>query len=300
MDQLLAIRVFARVVEAGSFTKAADTLDMPNASVTKLIQALEAHVGVRLLLRTTRRVTVTPDGAAYYERTARLLKDLGDIDNSFGAAQSTPRGQLRIDTGSSIATHIVVPALGEFMRLYPDIRIDLGVSDKPVDLIGENIDCVIRGGALTDESLVARQIGAAALVTCATPDYLARHGVPQHPRELERGHVVVNYVSARSGRVLPMHFQRGGEKLEITPQRSLGINESNAHFAAGVAGLGVVQTFDYMVREHLAAGTLVAVLEEWQPAAYPFYVVYPQNRHMSNRLRVFIDWIATRFSGGPA
>src|SRR5579872_3356705 len=136
MDQLLAIRAFARVVEVGTFTKAADSLDMPNATLTKLIQALEAHLRVKLLQRTTRRVSVTPEGADYYAKTTRLLKELDDVDTSFGAVQSRPRGHLRIDLGSSLAGLVIIPALPEFFARYPDIRIDLGVSDRQVDLIG--------------------------------------------------------------------------------------------------------------------------------------------------------------------
>lgn len=295
MDQLLAIRVFARVVEAGTFTKAADSLQMPNATVTKLIQSLETHLGVKLLQRTTRRVSVTPDGAAYYEKTGRLLKELGDIDTSFGTSQSKPRGHLRIDCGASTAALVLIPALPEFLERYPDIQIDLGVSDRPIDLIADNVDCVIRGGMLADMSMIGRQIGSAAWVTCATPAYLKKHGVPAHPDELESGHTLINYLSARTGRVMPMHFARGPEKIEISSRKGVGVNESNAHFAAGLAGLGVVQTFLYSARPHIARGEMIPILADWQPAPYPFYVVYPPNRHLSNRLRVFIDWIAERF-----
>ncbi|HEY4075078.1 MAG TPA: LysR family transcriptional regulator [Herbaspirillum sp.] len=297
MDQLLAIRVFARVVEAGTFTKAADSLQMPNATVTKLIQSLEAHLGVKLLQRTTRRVSVTPDGAAYYDKTMRLLKELSAIDAGFGVAQGRPRGHLRIDTGGSLATLIIVPALSEFLRRYPEIQIDLGVSDRHVDLISDNVDCVIRGGLLSDMSLIARQIGKAPWVTCATPAYLQKHGVPTHPDELDsEGHRVVRYLSARTGRVMPMCFAKGTEKIEISGKYAVGVNESNAHFAAGAAGLGIIHTFAYTARAHIERGELIEILQDWQPAPYPFYVVYPPNRHLSNRLRVFIDWIAGRFA----
>ncbi|CAN7559571.1 LysR substrate-binding domain-containing protein [Duganella sp. LjRoot269] len=299
MDQLLAMRTFARVVEAGTFTKAADSLRMPKASVTKLVQSLETHLGVKLLQRTTRHVSVTADGASYYEKATRLLKDLGDIDSSFGAAHGTPRGHLRVDMGSSVATRIIVPALPEFLARYPGIQLDLGVSDRHVNLISDNVDCVIRGGPVTDLSMVARQVGKAAWVTCATPGYLARHGTPRHPSELEGDHRVVSYLSASTGRAMAMHFSRGGEKLEIRVRHAVGVNESNAHFEAGLAGLGIIQTFDYLARAHIDSGALVPVLKTWQPAPYPFYVVFPPNRHLSNRVRVFIDWIAERFSLQP-
>lgn len=297
MDQLLAIRAFARIVEAGTFTKAADSLGMPNATLTKLVQSLEAHLRVKLLQRTTRRVSVTPEGAAYYEKTMQLLRELEAIDSSFSAAQVRPRGQLRIDMGSSIANLVVIPVLPEFFQRYPDIRVDMSVSDSMVDLVGDNVDCVIRGGALTDMAMIGRQIGSATWVTSAAPAYLERHGVPTHPAQLEQDHVLVNYLAARTGRASPMRFVRGSEKVEVAGRRSIGVNESNAHIAAGLAGLGVVQTFAYVARPHLESGSLVAILPEWQPPPYPFFVVYPPNRHVSNRLRVFIDWIAERFPG---
>lgn len=295
MDQLLAIRGFARVVEAGTFTKAADSLGMPNATLTKLIQSLEAHLRVKLLQRTTRRVSVTPEGAAYYEKTQRLLKELDDVDTSFSATQSRPRGHLRIDCGGSTASLVLIPALPEFFARYPDIQVDLGVSDRQVDLVGDNVDCVIRGGVLTDMALVGRKIGATNWVTCATPAYLALHGVPAHPDDLAKDHILVSYFSARTNRVVPMHFSDQGRAFDVTGKRAIGVNESNTHLAAGLAGLGILQTFSYTAKAHIESGALVPILEQWQPAPYSFHVVYPPNRHLSNRLRVFIDWIADRF-----
>ncbi|WP_266170518.1 LysR family transcriptional regulator [Dyella subtropica] len=295
MDQLLAIRAFARVVEVGNFTKAADSLQLPKATVSKLVQTLEAHLGVQLLQRTTRRIVVTPDGSAYYEKSARVLKELEDIDASFSAAHARPRGHLRVDLGSSVASSLLVPALPDFLARYPDIRIDLGVSDRHVDLIGDNVDCVIRGGALTDPGLVARTIGRASWITCASPDYVKRHGKPKHPHDLEETHPVVNYLSALTGRPHPMHFENNGRRLQISARHAVGINESNAHFAAGLAGLGVIQTFAFIARDAVARGDLVEVLPRWRPKPYPLHLVYPPNRHLSQRLRVFIDWLADRF-----
>ncbi|NUU03004.1 LysR family transcriptional regulator [Herbaspirillum robiniae] len=297
MDQIQAIRAFARVVEAGNFTRAADSLEMPNATLSKLVQELEAHLGIRLLQRTTRRVSVTPEGQDYYEKTMRILRDLEDVDTSFNAARSKPRGQLRIDVGGSTARDVLIPALPEFMALYPDIRIDLGVSDRAVDLIGDSVDCVIRGGALDNSSLVARKIGQARMVTCATPAYLKQYGVPAYPEELKNGHRLVSYVTTQNGRAMPFRFERDGEKSEIKIEHRIGINESNAHLAAGLAGLGIIQTFSYAAGPSLKDGALVEILKKWRPAAYPFYVVYPQSRHLTHRLRVFIDWLVEVFPG---
>ncbi|WP_341316297.1 LysR family transcriptional regulator [Paraburkholderia sp. IMGN_8] len=296
MDQLLAIRVFARVVEAGAFTRAAGSLDMPLATVSKLVRSLEQHLGVKLLQRTTRRVTVTPDGAAYYERTSRVLKELEDIDTGFASAHQRPRGRLRIDIGSVSASGVLIPALPDFIARYPDIRVDLGVSDRQVDLIGENVDCVVRGGNADALSLVARPLGRAAWVTCATPDYLKQHGRPTHPDQLKSGHRIVSYVSARTGRVMPMRFQKGSERIEIGGLEGMGVNHGNAHVAAGLAGLGVIQTFSFAAKDAIARGELLPVLSAWQPDPYPFFLVYPPDRHMSQRLRVFIEWATERFA----
>ena len=296
MDQLLALRVFARVVEAGTFTKAADSLDMPKPTVTKLVQSLESHLRVKLLNRTTRRVTVTADGAAYYERTSRLLSELEEIDASLSNAQASPKGRIRVDVGASIAVQIVVPNLCAFHKRYPDIQIDLGVGDRIVDLIADNVDCVVRAGKIEDESLVARRIGQLAFINCATPAYLERHGVPAHPSELEDSHRVVAYFSAGSGRFYPFDFARDGERLEIHGRYIVAVNDSNTYLAAGLAGLGIMQVPVFMVEDHLARGEMVPVLQDWTCDSFPIYVVYPPNRHLSAKLRVFADWMAEVFA----
>lgn len=296
MDQFLALKVFARVVEAGTFTKAADSLQMPKPTVTKLVQNLETHLGVKLLNRTTRRVTVTADGAAYYERTSRLLTELADIDASISNTQAAPRGRLRIDVPSAVARHIIIPALADFHARYPDIQLDLGVGDRIVNLIADNVDCVIRGGKLLDESLVARRIGRIDFITCATPAYLARHGVPQHPSELEQEHTVVAYFSAGSGRLMPLDFNRDGVRIELHGRYRVAVNDSSAYMDAGLRGLGVFQPAILSAEPHLASGELVPVLQDWHTDAIPVYVVYPPNRHLSAKLRVFVDWVAELFS----
>ncbi|WP_368543150.1 LysR family transcriptional regulator [Enterobacter soli] len=296
MDQLMAMRAFTRVVETGSFTQAADSLNMPIATLSKLVKALEAHLEVRLLHRTTRRVVSTPEGEAYYEKALRVLIDIEDIDTSFRVSRSTPKGHLRIDVGGSTARDVLIPLLPDFMQRYPDIRIDLGVADRPVDMIGGNVDCVIRGGPLNDSSLIARHIGDAEMVTCATPNYLKKFGVPAYPQELCNGHRLVSYLSPVTGRAFPFRFRKNGQTHETVAAHYLGVNESNGHLAASVAGLGIIQTFRYSAKSYLADGTLVEILQAWRPAAYPFHVVYPQNRHLTHRLRVFIAWIAEVFS----
>ena len=295
MDQLLAMRVFVRIAEAGTFVRAAESLDLPKPTVTKLVQSLEAHLGAKLLQRTTRRVSVTPEGAAYYERARTLIAQLEEMDAAASSTRATPSGRLRVDIGSSTANAVLIPALPDFRARYPDIQLELGVSDRPVDLIGDAVDCVIRGGELADSTLVARRIAELDFVTCASPGYLARFGTPTHPAELETGHQLLNYFSSLTNRSFPPVFRRGDEALEIATPPAVSVNESTAHVTALLAGLGIGQTFRFIVRPLIDAGLLVPVLEDWEPPRRSLYVVYPQNRHLSARLRVFVDWVAEVF-----
>ena len=295
MDQIQAMRIFVRVVEAGTFTRAADSLSLPKATVTKHVQALEERLRVKLLNRTTRRVTVTPDGAAYYDRTVRLLTDLDDIEASMTNARANPRGRLRIDVGTSVAQLLIIPNLAEFHARYPDIQVDLGVSDRIVDLIGDNVDCVIRGGELSDQSLVARRVGNLEFITVASPDYLARKGMPTHPLEIEEKHASVIYFSPQSGRHYPLEFVKGSESIDITGPYQLSVNEANAYVTSVLAGLGIGQITSYQAQQHLQNGTLVRLMPEWTQPPLPVYVVYPPNRHLSAKVRAFVDWAAELF-----
>jgi DNA-binding transcriptional LysR family regulator len=296
MDQLAAMRAFARIVESGSFSRAAELLHTPKPTVTKLIQTLEAHLSTKLLNRTTRRITVTPDGAAYYERAMRLLTELEELDSSMASSQSRPRGRLRVDVSSSLAHLLIIPALPDFYAQFPDIQIDLGISDRLADLVGENVDCVLRAGVLEDTTLVARRVAEMRYVTCAAPSYLARHGTPRHPSDLNDGHLFVGYFKVSSGRGPAFAFSKDGETFEISGQYRLAVNESAAYVAACVAGLGIGQAPSFMARQQLASGAVVPILPEWTTRPLPLYVVYAPNRHLSNKLRVFVDWIAGLFA----
>lgn len=295
MDQLLALRVFVRIAEAGTFTRAADSLDIPKPTVTKLIQELESHLGTKLLQRTTRRVTVTPEGAAYYQRALSLIGELEDMDAAAGRTRAQPKGRLRVDIGSSLANLILIPALPDFRRRYPDIQLDLGVSDRAVDMVGDAVDCVIRGGALADSSLVARRIAELDYLTCAAPAYLKARGQPAHPSELAQ-HDIVGYFSSLTGRPFALHFTRAGEAIELPAGSAVAVNESTAHMTTLLAGLGIGQTFGFMARPFIAAGKLTPVLSDWQRERHPIYLIYPSSRHLSAKLRVFADWAAAVFA----
>lgn len=290
MDRFDAMQAFARVVETGSFTKAADTLHMSKTSVTQLVQQLEARLRVRLLNRTTRKVNVTADGAAYYERVIRLLADMDDAETSLSDASTSPRGRLRVDVPSPFASTILIPALPAFHARYPEIQLDLGVSDRYVDLIGDNVDCVVRGGEITDQSLVARHVGDLRIGIYASPGYLERAGVPEHPSELV-GHQIVSFLGARSRKAFTGMMQRGDERIALQGRPVLAVDDGNAYLTAGLVGLGILWLPEYMAKTHRENGTLVPLLEDWQLDSMPLYLAYPPNRHVSAKLRVFIEWV---------
>ncbi len=294
MDRLQAMEVFVRVVDCGGFTRAAELLRMPKATVTTLVQNLEAHLGTKLLNRTTRRVSVTADGAAYYERCVRILAEVEETETALSRTRASPRGRLRIDVAATFGRRILMPALPGFFARYPDIRMEVGCSDRQVDLVEEGVDCVVRGGDPGDPSLVARRVGEIRLVTCAAPAYLERYGVPLHPNDLAR-HRCVNYFAARTGRIFPWDCSRGSERIELMLDGVVAVNDSEAYLAAGYAGLGVIQAAEMQVRDAFARGDLVRLLPEWEIEPIRVFVMYPQNRHLSAKVRVFVEWVAELF-----
>jgi len=309
MDRFDALQAFARVVEAGSFTKAAQTLHLSKTTVTQLVQQLEARLRIKLLHRTTRRVTVTPEGAAYYERVVRVLADLEEADTGLASVLAAPRGRLRVDVPSPFARLILMPALPAFHARYPEIQIDMGVSDRVVDVIGDNVDGVLRGGEVTVPSLIARRVGDLQLGVYAAPAYLQRVGTPTHPAELEGDtqHRIVGFLRSSSGRVatMPMRRGRGGpgksvdESIEIRGHYVVAVDDGNAYLAAGLAGLGVLWLPRYMAEPHVARGELLPLLDGWETDPMPMYLAYPPTRHVSAKLRVFMDWIDELMACNP-
>ncbi|MGA1803912.1 LysR substrate-binding domain-containing protein [Rhizobium sp. HT1-10] len=292
MDQLSAMRAFARVVETGNFTRAAATLSMPKATVTTLIQALEQHLRTKLLNRTTRRVMVTTDGALYYERAIQILSEIEELDGSVSNSQSLPSGRLRVEMAGAFADAIVFPALADFHQRYPDIQIDMGVGDRLVDYLAENVDCALRAGTPSDQSLIARRVAEIPVVTCASPAYIEKFGALEHPLDIEKGHYGINYFQAQTGKTMPFHFSRDDETHEIVPRYILSTNDARSFVTAALNGLGIVQAPAFMVREPLAEGKLVPMLKDWRRPPLPLHIVYPPNRHLSNKVRVFVDWLA--------
>jgi LysR family transcriptional regulator for bpeEF and oprC len=295
MDRFDAMLAFTRVVELNSFTKASASLNLPKATLSAQVVALEKRLHVRLLNRTTRHVSVTPDGAAYYERAVRLLNELEETEASVTRLVTTPKGRLRIDIPGSLGRRVIVPALGSFLKRYPEIELDVGCTDRQVDLLQEGIDCVVRGGSMLDESLVARRVGHIKLVTCATPEYLREFGTPLSPGDLERHHIV-NYVSPRSGKVIDFEYIHDNQKVSAHGQRRLTINDSDACVTAALAGIGLVQLPEFIARDYIAAGQLQVVLADYPSDQQQICVLYPHNRHLSSKVRAFVEWTAELFA----
>jgi LysR family transcriptional regulator for bpeEF and oprC len=291
MDTLRAMQVFVRVVETGGLTRAADSLQVPKATAATLIQKLEARLGVRLLNRTTRRVSVTPDGTAYYERCVAILSLVRETEESLLKQHSTPRGRLRVNVPTLMARSVFVPALPEFFARYPDVELALATSDRRSDLIEEGVDCAVWSGEIEESSLVARRVGFLYFATCAAPSYIAAHGSPRHPDELVQ-HRCVNRFSARTGKLSDWVFSKSGTRVQTAPHGSIALEDENSYVAAAEAGLGVAQIPAFVLKEAMERGSLELVLGDWLPEPSPLYVVYPQRGHLSAKVRAFVDWIA--------
>lgn len=293
MNQLLAMRAFVRVVDTASFSRAAAGLDVPRSTVSKLIGDLEAHLGNKLLHRTTRTVAATADGLEYYRHAVRLLAELDAVDHAMGGERRTPRGHLRIDAPAAFATALLIPALSAFQRAYPDITIALGISDRPVNIVGEGVDCVIRAGTIDELSMVGRKLLDLTYATCAAPAYLARMGTPRSPTDLA-SHVCLGYFYTEKSKPNPLRFEAGGEWTEIDTG-VLSTNDSNGLLALMRAGLGVGQHFARVVQPYIERGELVRLLPEWEQPSMPFHILYPGSRHQNARLQVFVDWLIATF-----
>ncbi|RXZ36984.1 LysR family transcriptional regulator [Oxalobacteraceae bacterium CAVE-383] len=291
MDRFDTMLAFTRVVELSSFTKAAVSLNLPKATVSAQVLSLEKRLRVKLLHRTTRHVSVTADGAAYYERAIRLLTELDETEASITNATTTLKGRLRVDVPGSIGQRILIPALDAFFARYPEIELEVGCTDRPVDLLHEGIDCVIRGGEVVDESLIARRLGDMPLATCASPAYIAKYGMPASIADLER-HRLVHMFSSRTGKNFTFDFLVNGEIIPILGRQYLSFNDLEACVAAGIAGLGLVQMPLFMAQEEAAEGKLVMVLPDIEIDTVPLHVLYLQNRHLSTKVRAFVEWVA--------
>jgi LysR family transcriptional regulator for bpeEF and oprC len=294
LNKLQAMQVFVRVVETGGLTRAADSLQLPKATATTLIQQLEAALGVRLLNRTTRKVSVTTDGAAFYPRCVAILAQVRETEESLGQRHASPSGRLRVEVPTLMARLVIVPALPSFFARYPDIELELGCSERRADLIEEGIDCAVWSGELEDYTLIARRVGLLYFGICASPSYLAEHGQPHHPDELT-AHRCINHFSPRTGRIFDWVFAKDGVRIQTSLRGPIALDEENSYVAAAEAGLGIAQIPAFVLKEAMERGSLDLLLGDWFAEPAPLNVVYPQNRHLSVKIRVFVDWVAELF-----
>lgn len=289
MDRFDALQLFTRIVELGSFTEAAGMLDIPRATATHAIKELEKRLGARLLERTTRQVRPTLDGQAFYERSKRVLAELEDAETCLSTHVANPHGTLRLDLHGAHATMIILPRIGEFRERYPQIDVVISSGDRLVDLVREGIDCVIRAGQPRDSSLVIRRLADMPEIICASPEYLARHGTPAHPRELT-AHQGIGFFSRGNDSRYPFTLLVDGEVTEFEASGWISVGDAECYTSAALAGCGLIQVPRFRLEEHLRAGRLVQVLPEWTCPERPVCALYPFHRQLSPRVRVFIDW----------
>jgi DNA-binding transcriptional LysR family regulator len=293
MDKLLRMQLFARVVERGSFLAAAADLGLARSTATQAIKALEADLGTRLLERTTRHVAVTLDGSEFYQRCLTILADVDEAEAIFRGAK--PQGVLRIDAHPVLTQTFLLPHLKAFLDRYPLLDVQFGQGDRFVDLVREGVDCVIRAGEVTDSSLIMRRLGSIREMTCASPGYIADHGMPRSPDDLD-GHLAVGFISSRTGQIMPLEFTVGEKARYVTLSGRVTVNNSDTTLDLARRGFGLMQAPRYHLQRYVDDGTLVEVLKDFPPPPTPLSVLYPQSRQLSPRVRVFIDWVAGIFS----
>ena len=298
MDRIDAMRAFVRVAERRSFAQAAHDLALPRSRVSEAVQQLERRLGVRLLVRTTRQVTPTSEGEAYHRRCLAILAAIDEAEA--GAAETVPAGPLRVDVHGTFAKWFLLPGLPDFLKRHPGIRLHLGEGDRLVDLVREGVDCAIRVGEPADSGLVGRKLGVLEEGTFASPAYLADHGTPASPDDLD-GHRIVGFVSSATRAVMPLTFQEagqgGGRPRTVALPAAVTVASAEANAALGVQGIGLIQAPRYRVADELARGALVEVLAAWPPPPLPVHLLHPEGRQPSPRLRAFIDWAVEEVSG---
>jgi LysR family transcriptional regulator for bpeEF and oprC len=295
MDRLTAMQVFARVVELGSFARAASALTLSRARTSEAVQALESALGTRLLHRTTRRLSLTDDGRAYYERVARILADIAEAETEVVRSRGSARGRLRVDLPVALARLFVVPKLPALLKRHPELELELRLENRSIDLTREGVDCVISYGEPEDPDLVAQRLATTHLVTCAAPSYLARRGVPKEPGDLER-HNCIAFLALRTARPALWQFQREGSLVSQQPRGNLAFNSMEACVDAAVAGLGSTQVLSSVAHTAIREGKLTPLLAEFTSPGPALFLAYPPNRHASARLRAFAQFAKEVFA----
>ncbi|MCQ1850586.1 LysR family transcriptional regulator [Neorhizobium galegae] len=293
MDRLDRMQLFVRIVERRSFSAAAADLGLARSTVTEAVKQLEEGIGTRLLERTTRHVTPTLDGRAFYERCLAILAEVDEAENIFRDAQ--PRGLLRVDAHGFLTRTFLLPRLHEFLDRYPLLDLQIGQGDRLVDLVREGVDCVIRAGEIDDSGLIMRRLGTITEITCASRAYVEKHGLPKSPDALE-GHLAIGFLSSRTGQIMPLEFIVGDEVRYVTLPSRLMVNNSDTMADLARRGFGLMQAPRYRLQRDIDEGVLVEVLADFPPPPTLLSALYPQNRQLSPRVRVFLDWIVKVFA----
>lgn len=291
MDKFNDINIFVRSAQTRSFSVAAQHLGMSPSAVSKAVMRLEESLGIRLMNRTTRKITLTDDGAAFYERCRQILGELEEAELELKRAQSTPTGTLRIDLTTELGQLHIIPALPQFIERYPDLKLNISLSNRMADVIEEGIDVVVRIGVGPDSSLIMHGLGTARFIVCAAPKYLKQYGIPQTLEDLKH-HNCISFVSPWTGRVFDWQFQDDGQQISITVEGNLCLNNGKSLLDVALAGVGLVQVYNYIAGEAIAQGKLKPVLENYVAPGSPISVVYPQKRHLSAKIRAFIDFMS--------
>lgn len=289
MDRFDAMRAYVQIVESGSYTKAAQLLNLHKATVSQQVQQLENKLGARLLTRTTRSVAPTAEGLAYYERACAILQQVDDAEAMLRKGVSSAAGRLRVEAPVAIGRLVLVPEVRSFLDRYPKITLELGCTDRMVDLIKEGVDCALRGGELADSRLAARRVGDVRFVLCAAPRYIEEHGLPERPEDLVR-HTRVGYLTASRRKIVDVRLTRDGRTLELAMSARFVTTDSSAVLSAGLDGLGIIQIAEWVAAHHLASGALIRVLPGWHCPSLPLHLVTPTTRQRTARVQAFMDW----------
>lgn len=294
MDRFQAIRAFVQVVESSSFVRAAERLGLSTTAVSRQVAELEGHLQTRLLQRTTRRISLTETGRTFHERCVQILAELGEAEREVGREAAEPRGTIRLTTSVNFGTHQVTPAIASFLARHAHVKFDVSLSDRIVDIIEEGFDLAIRIGGTGGQNLVARKLGEARLVPCASPDYIARHGAPAAPEDLARHNCLTYEYALRDAWTFR---DAAGRERTVRVAGSLNSNNGDLLAAAAVQGVGIVLEPDFIVGSELKTGKLVPVLESFEAPASPIYAVYPSRRFLPAKVRAFVDFLVERFTG---
>jgi len=295
MNRLDAMQIFVRVAELASFTRAADSMGLPKASISTAVQQLEGLLGTRLLHRTTRKVQMTQDGLAFYERSKDLLADMDELQSMFQQGSEALRGRLRVDMPSSVATRFVIPRLPEFLREHPQLELELSSTDRMVDLVREGFDCVVRVGLLADSSLIARPLGSLRVVNCASPAYIETYGMPRSLDDLAN-HRLIHYVTTLGAKPFGFEYFDGNAYRTLAMPGALTVNSVESYQASCLAGLGIIQAPSVGVRDRIEQGLLVEVLPEYRAEPMPVSLLYAHRRNLSKRVQVFMIWLAEQIA----